>query len=319
MRIFRKIEEIPADFGPTVASVGNFDGVHLAHRRLIESVRQRASELGARSVLVTFEPHPMRILRPSDAPKLITPGRHRLRLLRETGIDALLVLPFSRDLSNMSATEFAAKILAEALKVKEVHEGFNFTFGRDAAGDITLLKQLGETLGYSVVKHAPLRLRGHIVSSTQVRKLVKAGEMHMARRLLTRPFSILHTPGRGRGFGTKYAVPTINLSKFDELIPAHGVYVTGLRIDGEMFESVTNVGNRPTFGPDSFAIESHILNFHPIPLSADTEVELIFHKRLREERRYPSVDLLKEQIAIDVKRAQRCFDLMRRYHAPRTK
>jgi riboflavin kinase/FMN adenylyltransferase len=314
MRIFRKLEEIPEGFGASVVAVGNFDGLHRAHQQLIAAVRQRAQELKVRSVLLTFDPHPLRILRPAEAPRLITPYPYKLKLLKQTGVDAVVILPFSRDLSMMPPYEFAERVLAGALHAVEVHEGFNFRFGHRAEGDMAVLKQYGARLGFQAVRHPALRLRGHIVSSSQIRKLVHTGEMGMARHLLARPFTIASTPGRGRGFGTRYAVPTINLSRYEELIPGHGVYVTTIRVSGESFDSVTNVGNRPTFGADSFAIESHILDFHPIELTAESPIELTFHKRLRGEIRFPTVEDLKTQIGLDVTKARRYFHLLRRFH-----
>ena len=158
--------------------------------------------------------------------------------------------------------------------------------------------------------YEPLQARGFVASSSQVRELIAAGNLAPARRLLQRPFRIYSTPGRGRGYGRKYTVPTVNLSRYDELVPKHGVYITQIALSGECFDSVTNVGNRPTFGPDSFAIETHILNFHPIELTVQTEVELTFLKRLRDEIKFPSVDALRDQISRDVHRARHFFELL---------
>jgi riboflavin kinase/FMN adenylyltransferase len=313
MQIFRRLEDLPKHFERSVVSVGNFDGVHRAHRRVINTMVQRAHELDAKSVVVTFDPHPIKILRPNEAPALLTPSAYRLRLLAETGADAIVVLPFSRDLSMMPPYEFAEEILSDALHAVEVHEGFNFRFGHRAEGNVERLKEFGKKLGFDVVIYEPMKIRGNVVSSSQIRKLIQAGDMANARHLLARPFTIVSTPGRGRGYGTRYTVPTINLARYEELVPHDGVYVTGLKVGDEMFDAVTNVGNRPTFGADSFAIESHILNFHPIELTAETPVELTFLKRLRDEIKFPSVDALKEQIGRDVKRAQRYFQLKRRF------
>jgi len=309
MQVFRKLEDIPTDFGPTVISVGNFDGVHCAHRRVISQMVARARVLGAKAVVLTFDPHPIRILRPNSAPPLVTPFPYKLRLLEETGIDAAVILPFSRDLSMMPPFEFAEEILSVGLDAREVHEGFNFRFGHKAEGNIDRLREYGHKLGFDVVVYPPMQIRNYVVSSSQIRRLLQEGDMHGARRLLGRPFAILSTPGRGRGYGTRYTVPTINLARYNELVPRDGVYISQITVNGETFNSVTNVGNRPTFGPDSFAIETHILNFHPIDLSAETPVELTFLKRLRDEVKFPSPEALKAQIAIDVKRAIRYFRL----------
>jgi riboflavin kinase/FMN adenylyltransferase len=311
MKVFRKLDQIPPDFGRTVLTVGNYDGLHLGHRYIIKQMVDRAKQLHARSVVLTFDPHPIRILRPREAPPLITPMPYKLRLLEETGLDAVVILPFTRDLSTMPPFEFAEQIISTALDAVEVHEGFNFRFGHRAEGDVERLRQYGARLGFTVRTYEPQQWRGYIASSSQVRDLISAGQLAPARHLLDRPFRIYSTPGRGRGYGHKYTVPTVNLSRYDELVPKDGVYITQIALSGECFDSVTNVGNRPTFGADSFAIESHILNFHPIELTVETEVELTFLKRLRDEIKFPSVDALRDQISRDVRRARRFFDLLK--------
>jgi riboflavin kinase/FMN adenylyltransferase len=305
MQTFHKLADVPADFGPTLVSVGNFDGVHRAHRLVLAEIVQRAKAGAGKSVAVTFEPHPMRILRPDHAPKLLTPTSEKLRLLASTGVDAALLLPFTRDLSLMTPHQFAHEILKKRLHAREVHEGYNFHFGHKASGNIHTLRELGREMGFQVHDYPEMRLRGEPVSSSHIRKLLAEGRVSRARHLLARPFNLLSTAGRGRGYGAKYTVPTINLSHYEELVPRDGVYITRTRIDKECFDSVTNVGNRPTFGADSFAIETHLLNFHPLALSAETEVELHFLDRLRDEIKFPSVEALKEQIGRDVRKAQK--------------
>jgi riboflavin kinase/FMN adenylyltransferase len=311
MQVFRSLEEVPAELGPTVVSVGNFDGVHRAHQAVVKHMAERAHAIGGKAVVVTFDPHPLRILRPDVAPKLLTSLPLKLHLLERTGVDAVLVLPFSRDLSLMSAHDFAKVVLKDTLHAREIHEGYNFHFGHKAQGNVNTLGALGQEFGFSVSIYPEQLLRGHHVSSSEIRKLVAEGKVGKARALLGRPFSIVSNPGRGRGYGTQYTVPTVNLARYDELVPGNGVYITRISINRECFDAVTNVGVRPTFGPDSFAIESHLLNFHPIELLAQTEVELIFLKRLRDEQKFESVELLREQIARDVERARRYFRLMK--------
>ncbi len=170
-------------------------------------------------------------------------------------------------------------------------------------------------MGFEVKVYPVMKLRGERVSSSQIRKLLSQGRVSRARHLLARPFSILSTPGRGRGYGSKYTVPTINLARYEELVPKDGVYITRTRVAEEVFDSVTNVGNRPTFGAELFAIETHLLNFHPLELTPETEVEICFLRRLRDEIKFPSVDALREQIARDVKKARRYFHLLRRASA----
>lgn len=309
MKVFHQLADIPPDFGPSIVSVGNFDGVHRAHRAVIDEIVRRARAASASSVVVTFEPHPARILRPDHVFKLLTPTAEKLRLLEATELDAVLLLPFSRDLSLMTPHEFAHDILKKHLHAREVHEGYNFRFGHEAAGTIQVLRELGQSMDFKVHDYPEMRLRGEHVSSSHIRKLLADGRVSRARHLLGRPFSIVSSPGRGRGYGLKYTVPTINLARYEELVPKDGVYITRMRVgagtNGECFDSVTNVGNRPTFGADSFAIESHLLNFHPLELTAETEVELHFLDRLRDEIKFPSVEALREQIGRDVGKAQR--------------
>jgi len=309
MRIFHKLAEVPPDFGPTIVTVGNFDGVHHAHSHVLQEIVARARQQNAKAVAISFEPHPMRILRPDAALRLLTPTPEKLRLLEATGLDAVLLLPFTRDLSLMTPHQFAHEVLKKHLHVREVHEGYNFRFGHKAAGDLETLSRFGKEMGFEVHPYPEMKLRGESVSSSHIRKLLAAGNVSRARHLLGRAFSVLSTPGRGRGYGSKYTVPTINLSRYEELVPGDGVYITRTRVADECFDSVTNVGNRPTFGADSFAVETHLLNFHPIELSPETEVEIYFLNRLRSEIKFPSVEALREQIGRDVKKAKRYFQL----------
>jgi riboflavin kinase/FMN adenylyltransferase len=307
MQIFHKLEDVSVDFGPSLVSVGNFDGVHRAHAYVLGEIVRRARQSGCKGVAVTFEPHPSRILRPDSGLKLLTPLTEKLRLLEGTGVDAVLVLPFGRDLSLMTPRQFAERILKKKLRAREVHEGYNFRFGHKAAGDVNLLTQFGQEMGFEVKVYPEQQLRGEPVSSSHIRKLLGEGRVSRARHLLARPFSILGTPGRGRGYGSKYTVPTINLARYEELVPKDGVYITWTRVGDERFDSVTNIGNRPTFGADSFAVESHLLNFHPIELTPDSEVEICFLDRVRDEIKFPSVEALREQIGRDVQKAGRYF------------
>src|SRR5947207_7581279 len=310
MRTFRSLDEVPVDFGPTIVSVGNFDGVHLGHQYVLRQVIERARSTGARSVVLTFEPHPLRILRPDVAPRLITPQPMKEALLSRAGVDALLSLPFTRDFSMTPPPEFARQVLAGKLQAREVHEGENFHFGHKAEGDIQGLQSFGRQFGFEVKTYPVMLVRGEKVSSSHIRKLIAEGKVGRACRLLGRVFSITAAPGRGRGYGHKYTVPTINLSRYDELVPGDGVYLTRTRVGDELFNSVTNVGKRPTFGDDLFAVETHLLDFHPIEVTAQTEVEISFLRWRRPEIKFPSIDALKEQIEKDVKRAERYFGLL---------
>ncbi len=358
MNIYRSLAELPPHFGPTVATIGNFDGVHRGHKWVIAEVIARAKALsgqtaspsemesvilseasrglmrdaeskdlrfasaGAKvtSLAITLDPHPARFLRPQTSTlSLITPLEEKLDLLAAAGIDATLVLPFDHALSRMTAREFAATVLRDAVHAIEVHEGENFRFGHNAEAGTDGLAELGRELGFVVKTYAPRALRGAPVSSSRIRSLISSGDVSHARALLGGPFTVLSTPASGRGYGTKYTVPTINLAPYPELLPANGVYITAMTIgDGdsqETFDAVTNVGNRPTFGADSFTVESHLLNFHPIALDESTPIRLAFLKFLRPEIRWPNPEALRAQIGRDVTRAQRYFALCRALRA----
>ncbi len=315
MQIFRQLSDIPAGFGPSIATIGNFDGVHRGHQWVISEVIARARETGARSVAITFDPHPARVLRPASVQPLITPLDQKLELLKATGLDAILVLAFTQEFSRKSARDFASEVLEQSLGVIELHEGENFRFGYQAEAGVESLQTLGAELGFTVRVYQPRNLRSEAVSSTLVRRMIAAGDVSHVRALLGRSFAVSGTPASGRGYGARYTVPTINLAPYDELLPANGVYITSLTVGagaaGETFDAVTNIGNRPTFGADSFAVESHLLNFHPIALEQNTPLTLTFLHRLRAEMRWPNPEALKDQIGRDVRAANRFFRLCR--------
>jgi riboflavin kinase/FMN adenylyltransferase len=311
--VFRSAAEIPTGFGPTVASVGNFDGVHCGHREILSAVVGEAHQTGARAVAITFDPHPEQFLRPLEAPRLLTPIAQRLSLLAGAGVDAVVLLPFDAPLANLPAAEFVRQMLAAKLGVRALHEGSNFRFGRGAEAGIRELEALGAELGFAVRVHSAVCTHGLEVSSSAIRALVAAGDVRRARWMLGRPFSVVSTQGRGRGIGTRLLVPTVNLAPYHDLLPGFGVYITRLKAalptGVRIFQSVTNIGNRPTFGEASFAVESHILDFEPIDLTLNTPIELEFLLRLRGEMTWPSPEALKAQIFKDVARAKRYFRL----------
>ncbi len=219
MEIFRSLDQIPADFGPAVASIGNFDGVHRGHQWLLAEIQNSAKELGAKSVAVTFDPHPSHLLRPENALKLITPMPERLELLRASGIDAVLVLPFTDELCKMSGEAFVTAVLCDGLHAIEVHEGDNFRFGHKAQCHATDLVEMGHDLGFRVQIFSPRYYRGNKISSSKIRELIQTGDMTTARALLGRPFSIRSTPAPGRGIGSRLTVPTINLAPYYRTTP----------------------------------------------------------------------------------------------------
>ena len=313
MQIVHSLAELSSIASPSVVTIGNFDGVHCGHRMVISSVIARAKSLNARSVAVTFDPHPAHILHDGPRLPLITPLPQKLELLAATGLDLVLVLPFDADLRLWTARQFAERVLAEGLHAVEIHEGETFRFGHRAEANIEDLAHFGRDLGFTVRAYDPCILRGAAVSSSRIRKLIAAGSLAEARALLGRPFSIHSTPAPGRGYGTRYTVPTINLAPYPELLPANGVYITTLKVGSgpaaRTFRGATNAGNRPTFGADSFAVETHLLDFEPLTLTEETPLELTCLHRLRAEQRFPTPEALRTQIGLDVRKANRYFAL----------
>ena len=307
--VFRSLAEIPANFGPCIAAIGNFDGVHRGHQQILGSAAAEARKRRMRSVAVTFNPHPAQVLYPKEAPKLLTYLPQRLELMSRTGVDAIFVLPFNEELSRVSGRDFVREILVNRLGIRGIHEGANFRFGHGAKAGVAELRAFGEEFGFSVSVHEAVRVHGLEVSSSAVRSLIAAGDVHSARWLLGRVFGVHSNPAKGRGVGTKLLVPTVNLAPYEALLPGFGVYVTQLTIGERCFEAVTNVGNRPTFEGVGFGVETHILNFESVDLSDDTPLYLEFLLRLRGEMHWPSTEALKAQILKDVARAQRFFRL----------
>ncbi|MFP5236622.1 MAG: bifunctional riboflavin kinase/FAD synthetase [Acidobacteriota bacterium] len=307
--VYRGLDEIPHVFGACVAAIGNFDGVHRGHQEILGAVVDEARRRNLRAIAITFDPHPEKLLRPDRAPQLLTPMPERVRLLGETGIDAVVVLPFSRALAGLPAREFVRKVLVDALAVRGLHEGANFRFGRRAEGGIDELRAFGAEFGFGVTVHEAVHVHGMEVSSSAVRELVAAGDMRRARWMLGRPFALRGTQKRDRGVGTRLLVPTVNLAPYEGLLPANGVYVTRITMGERCFQAVTNVGNRPTFEDAGFSVETHILDFEPVEMGDDAELHLEFLVRVRDERRFATTDELKAQIMRDVARAQRFFRL----------
>ena len=307
--VYRSLAEIPAGFGPSIAAIGNFDGVHCGHQEILGCVVEEARARGTRAVAVTFDPHPESVLRPDRAPRLLTLTAERLRLLARTGIDAIVLLTFDQALAHMAPREFVQRVLVDALGVHGLHEGGNFRFGHRAAAGVKELSEFGSEFGFDVHVHQAVRVHGLEVSSSAVRELVAAGDVKRARWMLGRPFAVRSTPVRDRGVGSKLLVPTVNLAAYTGLLPASGIYVTQLTIAGRCFQGATYIGNRPTFADAGFSVETHILNFEPIDLTDQTPVQLEFLLRLRDDEKFPNPEALKAQIIKDIARAQRYFRL----------
>ena len=301
------LEDIPANFGPCALTIGNFDGVHAGHREIMRRVARAAAEHGWKASVLTFDPHPTKVVAPSRAPQLMSTPEQRRELMREDGIEQVLILPFNQSVAQWTPEQFVKDLLVDRLGVKLVLVGADFRFGHKQAGDTTLLAALGKRFGFEVELISPIIVRGERVSSSLIRKLVQAGRVARACRLLSRPFSLEGDVVSGHGIGSKRTVPTLNLATRSEVLPASGVYITRTRdLDTDrLWRSITNVGYRPTFGGDALTIETFLLQ----PLTEDTpkriRVQFLWH--VREERKFDSPEALKAQILRDVGRAQAYF------------
>lgn len=291
----------------SVVTIGNFDGVHAGHRQLLRRVVELGREHNLKPVVLTFDPHPTRVVAPERAPRLLTTIEERIALIREQGVEEVVVLPFTTETARLSPEEFVERILASQLHARIVMVGDNFRFGHKQAGDIKTLSELGPRFGFQTHIVNAVNVRGQVVSSSAIRRLIEEGNAAMAGRLLDRPYSLAGDVVSGHGVGSKQTVPTLNLSTPAEVIPANGVYITCTRDleTGDRWNSITNVGNRPTFGGGGLSIETFLLSSFDGLTPGRISVE--FLRRVREERKFENADALKQQILYDAGRAQTFF------------
>ena len=306
-----------AGFKPCALTIGNFDGVHRAHRRLLRSTLEAASSAGLKTAVLMFDPHPSCVVAPERAPLLLTSIEERCELIRGEGIEHVLVQPFTTELAKLTPEEFATQFLRDGLGANCVIVGENFRFGCKQAGDTKALKELGSRLGFEVRLIEMVRWRGRRVSSGEVRKLVAMGDVGIAGRLLDRPYAISGEIVHGHGIGSKQTVPTLNLRTDAQVIPARGVYVTRTTDLGgaRQWNSITNIGYRPTFGntcgtDDTLSIETFLLDFFDGAIPE--RIRLEFLRRVRDERKFESPEALKAQILRDVGRAKAYFRRLKR-------
>jgi riboflavin kinase/FMN adenylyltransferase len=309
MRVIREADgELAAPRG-AVATVGNYDGIHLGQRAVLERVVARARQLARPALAITFEPHPLRVLAPERAPRRLTTDLQRLRLLEGLGLDALCVLEFTPELASWPAERFVRELLAARLALHELHVGSRFAFGRGRSGSLALLERMGAELGFRAFGVPEVEVRGEPVSATRIRSALAAGRVEDAAELLGRPYAVDGRVVEGDRRGRTLGFPTLNLATSNEILPADGVYVTAAEFPerGERAPGVANVGLRPTIGRDAApVVEAHLLDFGRDCYGE--EVELRFLARLRGERRFPSLSALTEQIARDVRSAREYFD-----------
>jgi riboflavin kinase/FMN adenylyltransferase len=288
-----------------VLTIGNFDGVHLGHRRILETVAKRAREVSLLSAAITFEPHPLAVLRPDHAPRRIQTLRQKEEAIEALGIETLLVIPFTRDFSLTEPEDFVREFLAERLSASELYLGQHFAFGRGKRGDLALLKRMGPECGFTASGVEEVFYAGEPISSTRIRNALERGEIAPANAMLGREYELDGIVSKGVKVGHKIGYPTINLAPENDFHPAEGVYVTRIAIPsfGRRFGGVTNIGRRPTLYEESEAvIETYVFDFAANVYGE--RVRLFFLERLRDERKFPSLEALTQQIARDIEAAR---------------
>ena len=303
MKIVYTPDDLDGSLPHPVAAVGNFDGVHLGHQRILETLRQRAAPHDGTVVVITFNPHPQRVLHPDTAPRLIATRGQKVAWLEAAGVDLMLELPFTRQLAALSPLDFVERVLQRGLRVAEVHIGRNFRFGHDRTGSFETLEELGRAHGFTAMPVDGVRQGGRRISSSRIRTALGEGEVQLAAALLGRQEVLVGQVVPGDARGRILGFPTANLAVENELVPFTGVYATSMVVDREPLPAVTNIGSRPTFPGAGPALETHILDYDGDLYGRD--VELRFVERLRDERRFAGLDELKEQIALDVAAARK--------------
>jgi riboflavin kinase / FMN adenylyltransferase len=288
-----------------VLALGNFDGLHRGHLKIVERVRRGAAEQGGTPMAMTFDPHPPRVVRPEKAPPLLMTKEQRIEALHRAGIQCIAVVRFTHEMSQWDPETFVRTVLVEWLRVSRVWVGANFLFGHARSGNFSLLRTLGQRYGFRAEKIDPVRYKDFVVSSTRIRRLVSEGRIDEAGALMGHPYYVDGSIVTGRGRGREVGFPTANLETVNELLPPHGVYATTMTVDGIVRAGLTNIGVRPTFGDGEVAIETHLLAYDGDLYGK--RVRLAFVQRLRDERRFPDVAALRAQIEADQRRAERLF------------
>lgn len=290
---------------PSVLTIGNFDGVHLGHQAILRRVVECAGTSHSMAAVLTFFPHPARVLRPAQASPMLSTLDQRLSAFASTGIDAALVLNFDRELAQVPAEEFVKRYLVDSMRARAILVGGNFRFGHKQAGDVALLEQLGKRWNFTVEVVPAVVVDGIVVSSTAVRDAVAEGLVERARKFLGRPYALSGEIQPGTGLGRKVVVPTLNLTTQQELLPKRGVYATEVVLDGKTYRAATNVGVRPTFDGARTSVESHLLDFSEERTGGAMEVR--FWARLRDEIKFPGPAELREQILKDIEKSREYF------------
>ena len=308
MKIIKGIENLKRSFRNPVVTLGNFDGLHLGHQQIFKRVKQEASKIRGQGVVITFEPHPLKVLAPQKFLPLLTPFKKKMMLIEKSGIEIVLCIEFSLTFSEISDSEFIENILVEKVKVKKVIIGYNYHFGKGQRGDAQTLKDAGKVFDFDVEVVEPLRVGETIVSSSKIRNLIQRGEVEEASKLLGRNYPVIGKVVGGEKRGQTLGFPTANLEISDELYPKTGVYAVEVVWHQKRFNGLANIGSNPTFsaqtskGGEPFLLEVHILGFNENIYGK--EIEVYFKKRIRDEVRFESPSLLIEQIKKDIQWAR---------------
>jgi riboflavin kinase/FMN adenylyltransferase len=302
MLLITDLGRITTRFTNTVLTLGNFDGLHLGHQELIKMVMKRARETDAVSMVVTFRPHPLKILAPEKCPPLISIYEEKIALLEKLGLDVLVKIPFTVDFSAMSPEAFTKDILCDLLGAKEIFVGYNYRFGRGRAGNVATLKEMGEKYGFTVREVEQISLDGEVISSTKIRKLLAEGRVEHAARLLGRAYAITGVVVKGDGRGKGLGFPTANVAPKHSIIPADGVYAVKFFVREQFYDGIANIGLRPTFDENRLTIEVHVFDFDEDIYGE--EISLYFVGKIREERKFEGPDELAKQIASDIRTAK---------------
>lgn len=308
MIVARSIQDLGESIQGSCVTIGNFDGVHLGHQKLIRRTCSKAYELSLISAVVTFDPHPLRVLVGPDTPPFITLTEQKLELIGDLGPNVTLLLEFTKQMAAMTPEEFVLTYLVQGLKMRELVIGYDYHMGKGRSGDHKTLAELGRRHGFGVERLDPVSLEGAVVSSTRIRDLVESGRVWEARSLLSRFYQVRGMVIRGHDRGGKLlGFPTANLALADELTPRPGVYAVWVEKDGVPLPAVANVGHNPTFGNETLTVEAHLLDFSGDLY--DSAVRVHFVQRIRDERKFESLDALKERIARDVALARQILAL----------
>ena len=302
MILITDLSKINKRFTNSIITLGNFDGLHLGHQELIRKIIHRAKETGGLSMVVTFRPHPLKILAPEKCPPLISIYEEKIELLDKLGIDVLVKIPFTLDFSAMEPRAFVKDILVDLLGAKEIFVGSNYRFGKGRKGNIQMLRDLGKELGFIVREVEQVSLNSEVISSTRIRQLLINGDVEHAAKLLGRPYALCGVVIKGDGRGKGLGFPTANLAPRHSLIPSNGVYAVRLLVRDKYYDGIVNIGLRPTFDAKSMAIEVHIFDFNEDIYGE--EMTVYFANKIREEKKFDSADSLIGQITKDISAAK---------------